>query len=542
MITELPKWDEIVDVVVVGSGGAALTAATLAHDGGAEVLVLEKDHMIGGTTAVSGGVMWLPQNHHMAAAGVPDSREEAIAYISRLAMGGEHDPHLIEVFVDTAPEMLSYLESKTPVQTATVMNFPDYYISFDIPGKKPGARSVEPVPYPVARELPDWKDKLVTRGTLMSLGAVTTLGEEFAPEGDLTGEIARREAEDVRVKGAALIAMLFKGLLQRGVELRLESPVRELVVVDGAVVGARYEAGSESRLVGARKGAVLACGGFEWNPELVRAFIGYDVKPLSPGGNVGDGLVMAMQAGAQLANMNSYWGQPAMVDPTVTRDGELVPQFEWARGEPGSLIVNRRGVRFANEALPYNDFPRAFGVFDPTEVAFPNEGPGWMIFDESVRSSQQVLSMLPGEPTPDWVPHADDIRTLAGQIEIDADTLVATVERFNEYAARGEDPDFGRTRVGLMAPGRVKPLDEPPFYAVQVNPGALGTNGGPRLDENAQVRRQGGGVVQGLYAAGNTAANAYGQAYPSGGGNLANSLTFGFRAGRHVATQPSRDL
>jgi succinate dehydrogenase/fumarate reductase flavoprotein subunit len=278
MITELPKWDEIVDVVVVGSGGAALTAATLAHDGGAEVLVLEKDHMIGGTTAVSGGVMWLPQNHHMAAAGVPDSREEAIAYISRLAMGGEHDPHLIEVFVDTAPEMLSYLESKTPVQTATVMNFPDYYISFDVPGKKPGARSVEPVPYPVARELPDWKDKLVTRGTLMSLGAVTTLGEEFAPEGDLTEEIARREAEDVRVKGAALIAMLFKGLLQRGVELRLESPVRELVVVDGAVVGARYEAGSESRLVGARKGAVLACGGFEWNPELVRAFIGYDVK------------------------------------------------------------------------------------------------------------------------------------------------------------------------------------------------------------------------------------------------------------------------
>ena len=544
MLTERPKrWDRVVDVVVVGSGGAALTAATLAHDGGAEVLVLEKDRMIGGTTAVSGGVMWLPQNHHMAEAGIEDSREEAIAYISRLAMGGEHDPRLIEVFVDTAPEMLAYLEAKTPVKTAFVPNFPDYYIAFDIPGKKHGARSVEPVPYPVARELPEWKDKLVTRGTLMSLGAVTTLGEEFAPAGEgLPAELARREALDIRTKGAALIAMLWKGLLQRGVDLALESPARELVVVDGAVIGVRYECDGQSRLVGARKGVVLACGGFEWNAEMVRAFIGYDVKPLSPGCNVGDGLVMAMHAGAQLANMNSYWGQPSMVDPTVVRDGELVPQFEWARGEPGSFIVNRNAERFANEALPYNDFPRAFGRFDPTSVTFPNEGPAFMIFDQGVRDTEQVLSMLPGEPTPDWVPHAKDIRDLAAQIDLDPDALAATLARFNEHAAKGVDPDFARHEVGLMGPGRVRPLTKPPFYAVKVHPGALGTNGGPRLNEHAQVRRYGDGVVEGLYAAGNTAANAFGWAYPSGGGTLANGFTFGFLAGRHVAAQRSRSI
>lgn len=544
MITRLPAaWDRSVDVVVVGSGGAALTAATLAHDGGAEVLVLEKDHMIGGTTAVSGGVMWLPCNHHMPEVGIEDSREDAIAYISRLAMGGEHDPRLIEVFVDTAPEMLAYLEAKTPVQTMPVANFPDYYIAFDVPGKKPGGRSVEPVPYPVAQELPEWKDKLVTRATLMSLGAVTTLGEEFSPPSeDLAAEIAHREALDIRVKGAALIAMLWKGLLQRGVPVALETPARELVVVDGAVLGVRCERGGKSELVGARKGVVLACGGFEWNAEMVRAFIGYDVKPLSPGCNVGDGLVMAMQAGAQLANMNSYWGQPAMLDPTVTRDGELVPQFEWARGEPGSLIVNRSAQRFANEALPYNDFPRAFGRFDPTAVAFPNAGPAWMIFDQGVRDSQQVLSMLPGEPTPDWVPCAQDIRELARQLGLDPEALAATVARFNEHAARGQDPDFGRTEVGLMGPGRVRPLDQPPFYAVETHPGALGTNGGPRLDEHARVRSYAGGVVEGLYAAGNTAANAFGWAYPSGGGTLANAFTFGYLAGRHVASQPSRTL
>ena len=544
MITSLPKrWDRCVDVVVVGSGGAALCAATLAHDGGAETLVVEKADMIGGTTAVSGGVMWLPGNHHMASAGVEDSREEAIAYISRLAMGHEHDPALIEVFVDTAPEMLGYLESKTPVQMATVDNFPDYYISFDVPGKKSAARSVEPVPYAVAREIPEWRDRLASRSTLMSLGAVSTLGEEFGGSlEEIQEELARREAEDIRVKGAALIAMLAKGLLDRGVEVKLESPARELVVVDGAVVGVRFESADGSQLVGARKGVVLACGGFEWNPERVRSFIGYDVKPLTPPNNVGDGLQMAMEAGAQLANMNSYWGQPAMVDPTVERDGELVPQFEWGRGEPGSLIVNRHGVRFANEALPYNDFPKAFGAFDPTRIEFPNEGPAWMIFDQGVKEATQILSMLPDGDPPAWMPCAGSIRELAAQIDLDPDVLEATVARYGENAERGQDPDFRRHELGLMGPGRMRPLDQPPYYAVMVHPGTLGTNGGPRLNANAQVRGQRDAVVGGLYAAGNTAAGAFGWAYPSGGGTLGNAFVFGFLAGRHVAAQPSRNI
>lgn len=541
MITQAPeRWDRVVDVAIVGSGGAALVAATLAHDGGAEVLVLEKADQLGGTTAVSGGVMWLPQNHHMAELGIPDSREEAIAYISRLAMGHEHDPALVETFVDTAPEALTYLEAKTPLETTAVANFPDYYSPFDVPGKKPGGRSLEPVPYPVAAELPEWKDRLATRATLMSLGAVTTLGEEFSEQSpDLAAEIARREAEDVRVKGAALIGMLFKGLLDRGVEVLLETPARELVALDGAVCGVRCETGGSSLLVGARRGVILACGGYEWNREMVRAFIGYDLAPLTPPNNVGEGLVMAMEAGAQLANMNSYWGHPAMLDPSVVRDGEPVPQFEWGRGEPASLIVNGQGVRFANEALPYNDFPKTFGAFDPTGVAFPNEGPAWMIFDQTVREATQILSMLPDGPVPDWMPQADSIRELAVRIELDPDTLEATVARFDEQAARGEDADFGRTRVGLMAPGRVQPLATPPYYAVRVLPGTLGTNGGPRLDANARVRSQRGDVVAGLYAAGNTAAAPFGWAYPSGGGTLGTAVVFGFLAGRHAATRPA---
>jgi succinate dehydrogenase/fumarate reductase flavoprotein subunit len=336
--------------------------------------------------------------------------------------------------------------------------------------------------------------------------------------------------------------MLWKGLLERGTTTLLSTPARELVVHGGAVVGVRCEQDGHDLWLGARKGVVLACGGFEWNREMVRAFIGYDVKPLSPPNNVGDGLVMAMEAGAQLANMNSYWGQPAMFDPTVERDGELVPQFESGRGEPGSYIVNRHGVRFANEALPYNDFPKTFGRFDATAIEFPNEAPAWMIFDHGVKESMQILSMLPGEPAPDWVPRADTIRELAEKIGLDPDSLEATAARFDEYAGRGEDPDFGRTKVGLMGPGGVRPLDKPPFYAVVVHPGALGTNGGPRLNANGQVRGYRGDVVPGLYAAGNTAANAFGWAYPSGGGTIANAVVFGYLAGRHVAQQPSRKI
>ena len=543
-MNEARAWDRVVDVVVVGSGGAALTAATLAHDGGAEVLVLEKADMLGGTTAVSGGGVWLPGNHKMAEAGIDDSREDALAYIRRLTNGTEPDPALLEVFVDTAPEVLRYLEDHTPVRMH-ISPLPDYYWTWGIPGNRPmPARAVEADPYPVRAELPDWADRLVSRGTLMSLGAATTLTEDFSPKTpELMEELRRREEQDIRPKGAALIARLFKGLLERGVEAQLETPVRELVTNDdGDVIGVVAEHHGARERIGTRKGVVLACGGFEWNPELVRAHIGYDVKPLSPPNNVGDGLTMASDAGAQLANLTSYWGTPVMFDPEITRDGELVPQFEWGRGAPSSIVVNGKGRRFANEALPYNDFPKAFGIFDPDAVEFPNAAPAFQIFDQTVRDSQRVLSMHPGQPDPDWVVKADTIGELADKIGVDRAVLEETVQRYNEHAGRGEDPDFQRHKVGLMAPGMVAPIEAAPFYAVPMYPGMLGTNGGPQINADAQVRRRGGGVIGGLYAAGNTAANVFGWAYPSGGGTLGNGLVFGFRAGQHVGAQAARDV
>ncbi|HZP16034.1 MAG TPA: FAD-binding protein [Nocardioides sp.] len=546
MTSENPTtWDRVVDVVVVGSGGAALTAATLARDGGAQVLIIEKAELLGGTTAVSGGGVWLPGNHVMEAAGVEDTRGDALAYVRRMAADRAPDPDLLEVFVDTAPEVLRYLEDHTPLRTH-IQPLPDYYWTWGIPGNVPTpGRTVEADPYPVGDELPEWKDRIVKRGTLMSLGTATTLTEDFTHKTpELLEELKRREEQDIRPKGAALIARLFKGVLERGVEVLLETPARALVSNSaGAVIGVEAEHNGGPFRIGARRGVVLACGGFEWNAELVRAHIGYDVHPLSPpGNNTGDGLQMAAAVGAKLANLGSYWGTPAMFDPEITRDGELLPQFEWGRGAPASIVVNRKGMRFANEALPYNDFPKAFGIYDPEAVEFPNAGPGFLIFDRSVRQKQRILSMFPGQPDPDWVVKADSIGELAEQIGIEAGTLEKTVARYNEHAARGEDPDFRRHEVGLMGPGSVAPIEQPPFYAVEIYPGTLGTNGGPQVDRNGQVRRLGGGLVEGLYAAGNTAANVFGWAYPSGGGTLGNGLVFGFLAGRHVAQQPARDI
>jgi 3-oxosteroid 1-dehydrogenase len=537
MITSWPRWHKVVDVVVVGTGGGAMTAATVAADAGAEVVVVEKDHVVGGTTGVSGGVMWVPMNRHMAEAGLTDSRDEALRYIRRLADGREPDPSLVEVFVDTAPEMLAYLNAKTPLRTQMVEGFPDYYAGLGIPGAMPAGRSVEPVPFPVRAELPEWADRLASRSTLMSLGATTTLSEDMdsmrrgvAPGG---AEASRRQAEDIRVKGAAFIGALLKGLVDRGVEVLTETPARDLVMVDGEVVGLRCDrAAGGDLLVGARRGVVLACGGFEWNAEMVRAFIGYDVQPVSPPNNTGDGHVMGMEAGARLGNMTSYWGTGAMFDPSIVRDGAPVPQFDAGRQLPGAIVVNRSGARFVNENVTYHDFPKAFGAFDANLPGFPNTPPAWLVFDEAARETAPIGTGAPGQPVPEWVAQAPSVRALADRIGLDPDALEATVIRFNEQAANGDDPELRR-------PG-VRPLDTGRLYALEIHPGTLGTNGGLRIDADARVLSYRGGVVPGLYAAGNTSAAIFGCAYPSGGAPIAAGATFGYLAGRHVSGAPAR--
>jgi succinate dehydrogenase/fumarate reductase flavoprotein subunit len=225
-------------------------------------------------------------------------------------------------------------------------------------------------------------------------------------------------------------------------------------------------------------------------------------------------------------------------------------QMGTVRSTPGVIVVNKHGRRFVNEGVTYQDFPRVVADFDPVAIDYPNEAPQWVIFDQRVKDSAVILpSVLPGEPAPDWIAQARSVGELARRIGLDAPTLEETVNRWNEQVAEGEDREYrrGTTTFELHMTGQppsparcMAPVSQPPFYAVALRNGALGTNGGPLIDTNARVRNSGGGVVAGLYAAGNVAASVFGPAYPGGGATIGPALTFGYLAGRHVATQPQR--
>jgi 3-oxosteroid 1-dehydrogenase len=549
-------WDEVVDVVVVGTGATGLTAAVRAADAGASVLIVEKSTMIGGTSAVSGGVVWVPMNHHLGEVGIEDNREDALAYVTRLSSHRAADPALIELCVDRGPEMLAYLESNTPLKMVAMQQFADYYDAYDFPGKRPGGRSCEPLPFPVGREMPEWSARIQSKVAIRGQAARAMVAEDYGQLTRAPGELERRDREDERTKGSGLVASIFKGVLNRGIEVRMETKADQLVgnttatgranagansgvnglatgLANGRVEGIRLSnADGSTTTVKTNQGVVLASGGFEWNRELVEAFIGYELFPVSPQHNTGDGLLMGMEAGALLGNMHSFWGTGAMVDPSDLSGGMPLPTFDEARAGKGTFIVNRNGKRFVNEAAPYHDFAKAFGAFDPSTADFPNEK-AWMIFDSRLRETKQLLSMKPTDPTPDWVMRGDTIEDLACVLSISPVALSDTLHRFNAYAEAGHDPEFDRPRG--MKGSKIGPVVQPPYYAVRIYPGTLGTNGGLRTNEYGQVRQTRGGTIEGLYAVGNVAASPLGWGYPGGGATLWIGMTMAYLAGDHVA-------
>ena len=555
--TGIERWDEVVDVVVVGSGGGALTAALLAADGGASVLVVEKDSYIGGTTAVSGGDMWIPNSRHVRDR---DSREDAIAYITRLADGRACDPSLIEVYVDTAPQALEYLEERTGLDTEPHIGLDDYYsvIGDRIPGVRPFPRSVSIKPYPAGPELgPELANK-INKGPWVP--PVEVSFPEARRGGISADELARREREVWRAKGGGLIAALLKGLVDRGVEVRTEAPALSLVgdggsAVQGVVVGCSDDGGDGTRRIGARKGVVLACGGFEWNPDMVKTYLGYEVKPLTPWANTGDGHLMAMEVGARMGSMTTFFSYGVVYDPWEKgRDGNPLPQLVMGLGA-GSIIVNQHGHRFMHGGYTYNDFSHPFNAFDQRNPGFTNKPPAWIVFgaehlEKGIMGAKPGMELNltgpAGEQPPDWLVLAGSIRELAGKIGVDPDTLHATVERYNEFAEKGEDPDWGDPHQthSLTGPEAVtiKPVLGPGYGAIQQWPGTIGTNGGCRIDADGRVLGHRAPIIEGLYAVGNTSASVLGSVYPGGGGCIGPAVTMGYRAGRHVASAPARTI
>jgi len=551
------SWDRSTDVVVVGSGAAGLTAALAARELGASVVVLDKSELIGGTTAVSGGGIWVPGNRRMVELGVADTREDALAYLRAVTDGRETDPALVEAYVDGVLEAVDFLEARTPASFVASRYFSDYF--GELPGAKRLGRCMECLPFESRAELGPWHDRIRKsphRPNLMidevAATAAATSGNTgaIALSSELRALAAARDAAGILTGGGALVASLLRALLDRATTVETQARVRRLVLDGERVAGVVAHAGGKDVAIQAG-GVVLAAGGFEWNTEFVQAFLGIpDLRPLSPPVNDGDGLLLGMRAGAALANMTVAWSHPVTSDGQATFEGKPLHRMASPRNEAGCITVNRHGRRFVNEGVSYMDLARTFRTYDPVAAEYPNEPPVFMVFDRRVRDRIELHDLLPGGPTPAWVTEAESLTSLAERIGVPPETLGAEVARFNANVARGEDVDFHRGTVwfegfssGGPSPARaLAPIDRPPFYAMALYDGALGTAGGLHIDGHGRVRASQGGTVEGLFAAGNTAASVFGPTYPAGGVTIGGALAFALRAGRGAGSehQPSQ--
>jgi 3-oxosteroid 1-dehydrogenase len=530
------------DVVVVGSGASGLMAALTAAANGQQVAILEKTPVLGGTSVVSGGSIWAPGNKYAEKVGASDDREDALNYLRRVTLG-RVDDDLLTLYVDTVNHALDFLESETALEFTANMEHPDYQPA--LPGARDGGRTIQVGLYD-SKRLGDMRTDLrPTHSTVpITKHELDEWGMDTLDRWNWT-LIAERTKEHIVGMGAALVGELLEACLRHGAQVFKAMPARELIEKDGRVIGVR--AGEEASPVEftARRGVVLASGGFEWNERYVKRFLGVPmVAPGSPPSNEGDGLRMAMSVGAMLGNMTEAWWGPMLDVVGDTYDGQpLHRTTSGIRTQPGSLIVNRSGKRFVNEAMNYNDFVKAMAHFDPVSYEYANV-PCWLVFDQRYRESYSVGTLTPDGPKPDWVIQADTLPELARTVGVDEAGFMDQIARFNETSAEGVDPDFHRGETTYdryrgdknRQPHRnLGPVGDGPYYAVQLHFGCLGTKGGPVVDANGQVLDAEERPMPGLYACGNVAASIFGPGYPGAGSTLGAGMTMAYLIGRHIA-------
>lgn len=532
-----------VDVIILGTGAAGLAAALAAHEAGARVALVERGERIGGTSAISGGVIWVADNPRMRAAGMADSRDDALAYFRSLDHGDLVDETL-EAFVDKGPEALAFLESIDALKVAVLPGYPDYYL--DRPGAKPeGSRALDHDLFDLGT-LGEWAARIyaIEEPKPLMLRETPLGGATAMPPPEVLGErLAARQCGF----GQAMVARLLKACLARGIEPVLGVETHRLVKDGARVTGIEGTREGAPFALSARRGVIVATGGFEWDADLRQTFLrGPVTAPASPPTARGEGLGLAMAAGAKLGNMTSAWWAPTLVTPDAPWPGgeQRAQIILIERTVPHSIMVNRSGKRFCNEAANYSALGGVFHQFDPANYDYLNL-PCWLVFDAQYAARYPLGTRQPGQPIPDWVMRADTLEGLAAQIGIDGAALTATVARFNVHADAGHDPDFGRgtsaydhfygdrSREGTAV--TLGAIREAPFYAVEISSGLLGTNGGPRTDRQARILGHDGAPIPGLLGAGNAIACPTGGIYAGAGGTLGPALTYGYIAGRSAA-------
>jgi succinate dehydrogenase/fumarate reductase flavoprotein subunit len=543
MSEQAAGFDVEVDVVVLGTGGAGLTAALAAHDFGAgDVLILEKFGMIGGTSAMSGGMLWIPLNDQQVERGVDDSFDEVVTYLDGLADAGHLEADTLSAFLEEGPEMLRWFEEKTPVRLRLFEGFPDYQ-SWAPGAKEYGSRSLDNDVFPFV-ELGSWAKWVNPPKT--GWPRRTSMIEDYYTPALEPQVLADREERDCRGQGQALIGSLLKGVLDRGIPLHRESRARRLITAGSRVVGVVTEEEGKTLRIKARKGVIIATGGFEWNQKLVNSFLrGPMTGPVSVPECEGDGLLMAMEVGASLGNMGKSWWLQSSQELAAHGRGKanyLIGNSE--RTRPRSILVNRAAKRFVNEAANYNAVGPVLHNTDANTHDYVNL-PFWIIVDQAYVDKYRFFNTTKAGVAPPWAFVGDTVEELGNNIGIDGKVLTETVEKFNADVRAGRDTEFGRGDhtydnfwgdKDFEAPYRtLGVIEEAPFYAVKMESGVLGTCGGPRPNAHAQVIDWDDNPIEGLYICSNAMSSPTAGVYGGAGGTLGPGMTFGFIAGRHAA-------
>jgi 3-oxosteroid 1-dehydrogenase len=551
------------DVVVVGSGAAGMVAALTAAHEGLSTVVVEKAPHFGGSTARSGGGVWIPNNEILKRDGVTDTPEAARTYLHGI-IGDIVEPERIDAYLKRAPEMLSFVLTHTPLKMCWVPGYSDYYP--EAPGGRPGGRSIEPKPFDARKLGPDAADleppygKVPLNVVVMQQDYVQLNMLKRHPRGLLRSlkvgartMWAKATGKNLVGMGRALIAPLRIGLREAGVPVRLNTALTDLYVEDGAVRGVYVRdttapEAAEPQLIRARRGVILGCGGFEQNEQMR---VKYQRAPITTDwtvgatANTGDGILAAEKLGAALELMEDAWWGPTV--PLIN-----APWFALSeRNSPGSIIVNMAGKRFMNESMPYVEACHHMYGGHWGQGPGPGENvPAWLVFDQQYRDRYIFAGLNPGQRIPSkWldsgvIVKADTADELAQKAGLPADHLISTLERFNGFARSGVDEDFHR---GKSAYDRYygdptnKPnpnlgeISHPPFFAAKMVPGDLGTKGGIRTDVHGRALRDDGTIIDGLYAAGNVSATVMGHTYPGPGGTIGPAMAFGYLAAMHIA-------
>jgi glycine/D-amino acid oxidase-like deaminating enzyme len=514
-----------VDVLIAGSGAAGLTAALTVASSGLSVLVVESAERWGGTSAISGGRVWLPPG-----AGADDSEEAAVEYLA--AVTGNDHVAMIEAFVEGARPMARFVERRTRHRFVPCPNYPDYHPH--LPGWSPGGRAHDAAPINLNDLVAEAGDVLLPPGYLPITHAEWEQWRYPALfDWDL---IEERRRGRILTNGASLVASLVDGAVRAGARLIKGAA---LLGVDTGPSPIRARVGGyESETTISAQALILATGGFDADPELRASFLppALSVTASAPT-NTGVALRLALDTGLAVDNLGEGWWMPVVMVPDEEIAGSPYPRaLVRERGVPHQIVVNRAGARFVDEANPYHEFVRAMHV--EVDGLYPNRE-AWLVFDEQFRSKYSFPGLAATGPLPSHVESDTTVEGLAARLGIEPTALAATVDRWNDACGSGSDPDFGRGDNSydryygdprLKLGPNLGTIERSPFYAAKVMSGSVGSKGGPVTNRFGQVVDTGGRPRAGWYAVGNASAFWTGDGYPGPGATLGIGMTFAYRA------------